>query len=63
LSSCIFLANGHAKVELVQHGDGFLNGIVPDLARMLYNQLTASSVLSSVLSENSNRGNVLRFNQ
>jgi hypothetical protein len=52
-----------SQVLLVQHGDGFLNGLVPDFARMLDDQLSSSSALGSVLSERSYRGDVLRFNQ
>lgn len=50
------------QVVLVQHGDGFLNGLVPDFTHMLDDQLSASSALGSVLSERSYRGDVLRFN-
>ena len=39
-----------SQVVLVQHGDGFLNGLVPDFARMLDDQLSASSALGSILS-------------
>jgi site-specific recombinase XerD len=52
-----------SQVVPVQHGDGFLNGLVPEFARMLDNQLSASSALGSMLSERSYRGDVLRFNQ
>jgi site-specific recombinase XerD len=52
-----------SQVVLVQHGDGFLNGLVPDFARMLDDQLSSSSALGSILSERSYRGDVLRFNQ
>ena len=52
-----------SQIVLVQHGDGFLNGLVPDFARMLDDQLSGSSALGSVLSERSYRGDVLRFNQ
>ena len=51
-----------SQVVLVKNGDGFLNGLIPDFARMLDDQLSASSALGSVLSERSYRGDVLRFN-
>jgi site-specific recombinase XerD len=51
-----------SQVVLVQHGDGFLNGLFPDFAHMLDDQLSASSVLGSILSKRSYRGDVLRFN-
>jgi integrase len=51
------------QVVLVDHGDGFLNGAVPDFARMLDEQLAGSSALGSALSERAYRGDVLRFNR
>ena len=52
-----------SQVVLVQHGDGFLNGLVPCLARMLDDQPNAQNALGAVLPERSYRGHVLRFNQ
>ena len=51
------------QVVLVQHGNGFLNGLFPDFARMLDDMFSVSSALGFVLSERSYRGDVLRFNQ
>jgi phosphohistidine phosphatase SixA len=51
-----------SQVVLVQHGDSFLNALVPDFARMLDDQLNASSALGSLLSERSYLGDVFRFN-
>ena len=50
------------QIVLVQHDNGFLNGLVPDFSRMLDDQLSASGALGSILSERSYRGDVLRFN-
>jgi site-specific recombinase XerD len=52
-----------SQVILVDQGDGFLNGLVPDFGRMLDEQLASSSSLGSPLSEASYRGDVLRFNR
>ena len=51
------------QVVLVHYGDGILNGLVPVFARVLDDQLSASSAFGSVLSERSFRDDVLRFNQ
>jgi hypothetical protein len=42
-----------SQVILVQQDYGSLNGLIPDFARMLDDQLSASSALGSVLSERS----------
>jgi len=34
-----------SQIVLFQHGDGFLNGLVPDFIRLLDDQFSASSAL------------------
>ena len=57
------MASKSSQVILVDQGDGFLNGLVPDFERMLDEQLASSSALGSQLSERSYRGDILRFNR
>jgi site-specific recombinase XerD len=57
------MATRSSQITIIQHGDGFLDNLVPDFARMLDEQLAGSSALGSPLSERSYRGDVLRFNR